>query len=208
MATAFACSNTKQTSPKASAASSYIRFSRIDPGRFGSEATKGSNSYKRTTETFRHYALDGRSPVVIHVGQSSDGFLGWPRGRASTSWIQEPARVSRFSHDPMNASSLPSDDIKSTGEDRSGTFWVASSEGLDAFDRTTGHVTLHIPLREAVREFSFHEDRYGTFWIISGSGNGLATFDRKTNQLTRYSFYSQEPADTGLTGVYAILENS
>lgn len=34
-------------------------------------------------------------------------------------------RISHFRHDPNDPSSLGDNDIKATGEDRAGTFWVA-----------------------------------------------------------------------------------
>jgi ligand-binding sensor domain-containing protein len=71
-------------------------------------------------------------------------------------------RTIRYHHDPNNPLSLSSDEIKSSGEDRKGTFWVATSQGLDAFDRDTGRVNLHVPLHES-GEMSFYEDRFGVF---------------------------------------------
>lgn len=167
---------------------------------------QGLDSFEKTTETFTHHPLGDPGPVVIHISQTADGLLWMATGQGLYSLNPKTGQTTKFSHDRADVQSLPSDDIKSTGEDRTGQFWVANSEGLSAFDRSTGRVTFNIPLREAVREFSFYEDRSGTFWIIYGSGNGLATFDRKTNLVTRYSFYDQEPAASGLTGVFSILE--
>ena len=39
----------------------------------------------------------------------------------------------------------------------------------------------------------FHEDRFGVFWIVYGPDGSIATFDRKTNKLTRYGFDSRGP---------------
>jgi len=163
--------------------------------------------FDRTTETFAHYHVDTQDPIVIHISQDSTGMLWLATGKGLYRLESATGKFMQFTHDPNDPLSLGSNDVKSTGEDRSGKFWVANSEGLDAFDRETGKVTLHIPLREAVREFSFHEDRWGVFWIIYGSGGGLAVYDRKTNRLTRYSFYEREAPSTSLTGVYAILED-
>src|SRR5207249_803114 len=80
-------------------------------------------------------------------------------------------------------------DVKSSGEDKGGRFWVANTEGLDEFDRRTGKVTLHIPCHEPSSVLSFYEDRFGVFWIFR---SGLAVFDRKTNTLTHYSFHEVE----------------
>jgi signal transduction histidine kinase/streptogramin lyase len=96
--------------------------------------------------------------------------------------------------------------VQWTGEDRSGTFWVGTTEGLDAFDRETGKVTLHIPIERASKP-AFYEDRAGTFWIYNQTGNGLATFDRKTNRLVQYSFYPKDPQPGGYTGLFSMLED-
>ncbi|HEY0797243.1 MAG TPA: two-component regulator propeller domain-containing protein [Acidisarcina sp.] len=160
-----------------------------------------------TTETFKHFHVDAQDPIVMGISEDSAGllWLATPNGL----YRLEPTtgQITGYHHDPRDPSSLSSSDITSSGEDRTGTFWVVNNEGLDRFDRSTGKVTLHIPLHVTVREFSFHEDRQGVFWIIYGSGEGLAVFDRKTNRLTRYSFYEQPPPGTALTGVYAILED-
>ena len=118
----------------------------------------------------------------------------------------ESGRVVRYRHRAGDSTSLSSNDIKSSGEDKSGTFWVGTSEGLDAFDRETGKVTLHVPLPEPI-QISFYEDHLGVFWIVYASADGLAVFDRKTRKLTRYSFYEKDPSAGALTGVMGVLED-
>jgi ligand-binding sensor domain-containing protein/signal transduction histidine kinase len=165
------------------------------------------DKFDRATETFSHYHLDARNPKIIDIIEDSAGIL----------WLSTPiglyrlnprtGEITGYHHDQHDPASLNSSDVKSAGEDRRGSFWVANGEGLDNFDRATGKVTLHIPLQVSMREFSFHEDRHGVFWIIYATGNGLAVFDRKTNRLTRYSFYHHEPTGGTLTGVLALLED-
>jgi signal transduction histidine kinase/ligand-binding sensor domain-containing protein len=155
------------------------------------------------TGKFRRFAV----PFVRRISQDNAGTLWLATDEGLYNLDPTSGGIHKFSHDPKNPGSLASNDIKSSGEDRNGQFWVATNEGLDQFDRKTGKVSLHIPLHESLREFSFYEDRLGTFWIIYASGNGLASFDRKTNTVTRYSFYEREPPSTGLTGVQAMLED-
>jgi ligand-binding sensor domain-containing protein len=82
----------------------------------------------------------------------------------------------RFQHDPNNPFSLSSNAIKYAGEDKEGTLWVASSEGVDAFDWRASKVTLHIPLHEQ-GEMSFHEDRFGVLWIVHVTGAAESKID-------------------------------
>jgi ligand-binding sensor domain-containing protein/signal transduction histidine kinase len=125
-------------------------------------------------------------------------------------WLASGTGLHRF--DPMTGqirhyrSGLSSRNVQWTGEDISGTFWVGTSDGLDTFDREAGKVTLHIPIERASKP-AFYEDRAGTFWIYYESGNGLATFDRKTNQVVQYSFYPRDPPPGGFTGVFSMLED-
>jgi ligand-binding sensor domain-containing protein/signal transduction histidine kinase len=163
--------------------------------------------YDSATESFTHFRVDPRNPIVTHISQDRDGLLWLATGRGLFRLDTNSGASTRFAHNPGDAFSLPSDDVKFSGEDRAGGFWVATSKGLVAFDRATGKVTFHVPLNESVREFSFHEDRSGVFWIAYGSGNGLATLDRQTQTLTKYSFREQEGSGTALTGVFAMLED-
>src|SRR6266436_365712 len=164
------------------------------------------------TETFVHYRLEPENRdslpfAVMHISQDSAGILWLATGNGLYSLDPANGRIHNYLHDPKNASSLSSNDVKSSGEDRMGNFWVATDEGLDQFDRKTEEVTLHIPLREPLHEFTFHQDRFGVFWIVHVSGNGIAIFDPNTNTLTHCSFYDREPPSTAVSGVKTILED-
>lgn len=155
-----------------------------------------------TTERFTHYQVEPDDPAgtVVHISQDRAGML----------WLASGTGLHRF--DPATGqirhyrSGLRSHNVQWTGEDSSGTFWVGTSEGLDAFDREAEKVTLHIPIERASKP-AFYEDRAGRFWIYCETGNGLATFDRKTNQVVQYSFYPQDPPPGGYTGVFSMLED-
>jgi ligand-binding sensor domain-containing protein/signal transduction histidine kinase len=152
-----------------------------------------------TTERFTHYQVDPDDPsgTIVHISQDRAGML----------WLASGTGIHRF--DPGTGqirhyrSGLSSHDVQWTGEDSSDTFWVGTTEGLDAFDREAGKVTLHIPIGRA----SFYEDHAGTFWIYYQTGNGLATFDRKTNRVVQYSFYPRDPPPGGYTGIFSMLED-
>jgi ligand-binding sensor domain-containing protein/signal transduction histidine kinase len=161
------------------------------------------NKFDSKTETFTRYQV----PYVFHISQDVAGRL-WLSTRSGL-YALDPANghIRRYFHDPHDAASLESNEIKSSGEDKEGRFWVATSEGLDAFDRTTGRVTLHIPQDEVSYPFSFYEDRFGVFWIYHVSGNPLAVFDRKTNTLTPFSFHEENSPGPALTGITGMLED-
>ena len=97
--------------------------------------------------------------------------------------------------------------VKSTGEDKEGRFWVVNVGYLDEVDRKTGNVTRHIPIPGAPLGFGFYEDRFGVFWVFHDAPNALSAFDPKTNTLTNYSFHDLQPSATPLTVIMAMTED-
>jgi signal transduction histidine kinase/ligand-binding sensor domain-containing protein len=155
------------------------------------------------TETFIHYPI----AFVKYISQDRRGIL-WLATARGLYRLEPASGVTRvFTHDANDSLSLRSNDVRSAAEDRTGRFWVAGPDGIDEFERESGHVKLHIPIRDPSRDFSFLEDRTGVFWIFHASGNGLASFDRKTNALTYYFFNGNTESPTALSGVAAMLED-
>src|SRR6266851_2959039 len=165
------------------------------------------------TETFSHYSLESkdlnRSPgVVFHISQDRAGVLWLATGSGLYGLDPGTGRITRhYGHDPLNPSSLSSNDVKATAEDRSGRFWVADGNNLEQFDRKTGNVMMRVSLAESVRDFSFYEDRFGVIWIgytARGGSGGFASVDRKTNKITHYSFYNKESGETLPIAIHAM----
>jgi ligand-binding sensor domain-containing protein/signal transduction histidine kinase len=166
------------------------------------------------TETFSHYSLEtedfNRSPgVVFHVSQDRSGVLWLATGRGLYGLDPRTGRITHhYGHDPLNPSSLSSNDVKATAEDRYGRFWIADGNNLEQLDRKTGNIMLRVPLAESVRDFSFYEDRFGLIWIgytASGGDGGFASIDRETNEITHYSFYDKESGETVPIAVHSLL---
>jgi ligand-binding sensor domain-containing protein len=162
------------------------------------------NKLDPVTETFTRYPV----PFVTHISQDTAGTL-WLATDAGGLYSLVPAtgRISHFSHDPNNPSSLSSDHVIYSGEDREGRFWVAIPGFLDEFDRGTGKVTRHIPIPDAPFGFGFYEDRFGVFWIFHDSPNALSVFDPKANTLTHYAFPDGGSPGTAVTRVTAMIED-
>jgi signal transduction histidine kinase/ligand-binding sensor domain-containing protein len=155
------------------------------------------------TETFIHYPV----PFVKYISQDRYGVLWLSTARGLYRLDPTSGNIRVFTHNASDPMSLRSNDVRSSAEDRTGRFWVAEPDGLDEFDRDTGHVKLHIPIRNPAFDFSFFEDKSGVFWIFYSSGNGLACFDRKTKALTYYSFNSNKASPTAISGVISMLED-
>ena len=162
------------------------------------------NKLQPVTETFTRYPV----PFVTHISQDTAGVL-WLATPSDGLYSLDPetGRICHYSHDPNDPSSLSSNHVDYSGEDRGGRFWVVNTGYLDEFDRRTGKVTRHFAFPEAPLGFHFYEDRFGVFWIFHGAPNALAVFDRKTNTLTHYAFPERKPPGTAVTGVTAMLED-
>jgi signal transduction histidine kinase/ligand-binding sensor domain-containing protein len=170
-----------------------------------------------TTEKFTHYriASDASSRVpltVVHISQDRAGILWLATGGGLYGLDPGSGKIiHHYIHDPHNPSSLSSNDLRSTGEDRSGRFWVMGKSNLEEFDRETGKVTLRVVLPESGGDSaSFYEDRLGTFWIVYDAGRGgggLATFDRTTNKITNISLYGSSSGKMMPVGMVKMLED-
>jgi ligand-binding sensor domain-containing protein/signal transduction histidine kinase len=162
------------------------------------------NRFDRLTEKFT------RLPVALvkHISQDTAGVLWLATPTGLYRLNPATARLRRYSHHPDEPLSLSSNNIESSGEDKNGRFWVASTHGLEEFDRTTGKVMLQIPLPEPSPQVCFYQDRTGVFWIYHVTGtNVLATFDQKSSKLRYYSFHGPARTSTTLTGITAMLED-
>jgi len=172
---------------------------------------QGLDRFDRTTESFTHFHLGNPEPIVFGISQDSGGRLWLATEGGLYRLDPVTGEAERFGHDPADSSTLTSDGIHYTGEERSGNFWLITSAALDAFDRARGKVTQHVPLPELAQGSmceagcrSFHEDRSGDFWI---TGNGLYSLHRKLNQLTPYSLSDRKPSGAALTSVNVMLED-
>jgi PAS domain S-box-containing protein len=161
------------------------------------------NKFDRGTETFSKYPV----PFVRHISQDGFGMLWLATVKGLYSLDPATGTIRQYSHNPNDPSSLSNNDVKSSGEDREGRFWVATSGHLDEFDRRTGKVTRDISLLEALSGFAFYEDRFGVFWIFHDSPHALSVLDRKTNTLTHYSFQDKDGPTSALTVIMSLTED-
>jgi signal transduction histidine kinase/ligand-binding sensor domain-containing protein/CheY-like chemotaxis protein len=169
--------------------------------------------YDPATDKFTHFRYAPGDPAriegqVLDIKQDHEGTM-WLATNHGLNRLDEAAgRSLRYQHNPSDPASLSSSLVKSTFEDKQGTFWVATEKGLDIFDRRTGKVTRHFPLRIAgTFLINLFEDHAGVLWVIFSTGNGLASLDRTTGIVTRYSFHEIEPDSSLLAGVNAIQED-
>ena len=160
------------------------------------------DKFNRATETFTRYPV----PFVNHISQDSAGTMWLATIKGLYSLNPATGTIRQYPHNPNDPSSL-GNNVKSSGEDKEGRFWVVNVGHLDEFDRKTGSVTRHIPIPGAPLGFGFYEDRFGVIWIFHDDPNPLSVFDPKTNTLTNYSLHEMQSSATALTVVMAMTED-
>ncbi len=168
--------------------------------------------FEPKSETFTHFGLDqfpsnSLSKAVIHISEDSSGRLWLSTRNGLFSLDPNHRRTKRYFHDPTDPFSLGDSEILSTGQDRAGNFWVGTRTSLDEFDRETGKVTQRTQVGDSGVGLWFHEDRFGVFWVIYGSLGYIATFDRKTNRLTRFD-YEWKAGRPQENQAYSMMEDS
>jgi signal transduction histidine kinase/ligand-binding sensor domain-containing protein len=187
----------------------------IDPaGALWVTSNESLDRFDLTTETSTRFAIDRdglhsvRQPQ--HVLQDRAGILWLATATGLHRLDPATGEFRHYAHDPADPDSLASSQVTSTYEDPHGTLWVLTLAGLDAFDRRTEKVTerIRFSLPDGRALNNALEDRSGVLWITYVSGNGLASWDRRTRRLTRYSFKDREPPASQLSGVAGIHEDA
>jgi ligand-binding sensor domain-containing protein len=83
--------------------------------------------FNANTETFTHYALDTQnrdtSRVAINnIGEDTDGMLWLSTSKGLMMLDPSNGRIVRYRHDSHDLSTIGSNEVKTTGQDRSGQF--------------------------------------------------------------------------------------
>ena len=159
------------------------------------------------TDKFTHFSGHGTAGIegtVLDIRQDRKGML-WVASQKGL-YRLDPAnwQTLHYEHKPDDSSTLSSNSLKATFEEKDGTFWVGTEKGLDIFDPNTGKVTRHISLMNGVEplRMSLFQDHTGVLWATFSSKNGLAVVDRAANKVTQYSFSKSSGANTGVDAIY------
>lgn len=169
------------------------------------------------TETFTHIRLEtqaSKAPsIVFRITQDRRGILWLTTGSGLYGLDPQTMRITNhFLHDPQNPTSIASNGVLGSVEDRNGKFWVGDGNYLEQLDRKTGEVKLRVSVGPSpINSFSLFEDRFGIIWIgymAGGGAGGLAAFDPNTETLTRYSFYDSATGRAIETDVHTVFEDS
>jgi signal transduction histidine kinase/ligand-binding sensor domain-containing protein len=110
-----------------------------------------------------------------------------------------------YVHHPNDPSSLSSNSIIRIFIDRAGRIWLATGNGLDRFDPSTGRFAIYKRDVQSRTEsyFDIDEDRNGGLWL--GGTSGLQHFDPMTGKFAGYEHRLDDPhslSDNRVTSVH------
>ena len=136
----------------------------------------------------------GAKPMVVSIAQDREGIIWvgtWAQG--VTRYDTRTHHFETFRHDPSDPRSLSQNTVKHVYQDRKGTIWVATEDGLNRFDPVARKFTVYrmksgSRLSQVYNNFT--EDGAGNLWLGT-LYSGVHRFDPTTGRFTVY----QNPSD-------------
>ncbi len=187
----------------------------------------GLNKLDPEQEKFTRYPFSKDNPGCIDSGyietvyQGSSGaiWVGTRGGGLSKITMEidgeNPERVKEkihnYRHIPSNPNSLADDTVNSILQDRAGSFWIGTNNGLDKLDEKNGVFNHYVHNPHDPNSLSdnyihaIYEDSEGLIWI--GAHRGLNSFDKKTGKFTNYRNRPEDPNSLSYDNISAIIED-
>ena len=168
--------------------------------------------YDSETEKFSHLPFaSGELRLVRNINQDRTGMIWLATMQGLIRYNPANGKIAHFLHNETDSTTLGSNYVRATLETKDGTFWVATNVSVDLFDRQTGRVMVHLPLRNPLQTpanignpyVRLLEDHSGVVWIASAR-DGLAFVDRLRTKLTFLALASGSDPEPG---AWAILED-
>ena len=143
--------------------------------------------YERTVQGIASYYIpfiDSRDRLWI--GHRGAGLVRYSIGPGQL--LQQEAG---YLHNALRRATLSSNSIIDLFEDRQGTIWIGTENGLDEYVEEDGTFRRHLhSLVAPVTVAPVYEDRKGIMWI--GLGDRLAIFDRATGTAKTVDIYARD----------------
>jgi signal transduction histidine kinase/ligand-binding sensor domain-containing protein len=169
----------------------------------------GVNRLDRRTGKLTGIAVGiGTKPMIINIAEDRSGMLWFGTyGRGLYSYDPNSGRLKSYRHNSGDPTSLSSDIVWRTFEDRAGNLWVGTADGLDLLDRDKQSFRVYQPeLNGGLKQVYVRiaEDEKGTLWLGTLQ-SGLQHFDPVTHQFTVYKSNPSDPnalGDDSVADVY------
>ncbi|RMF58114.1 MAG: hypothetical protein D6743_18055, partial [Calditrichaeota bacterium] len=160
---------------------------RFDPGEESFQFTEGRNNQAPDLLQDAIEAILEDHLGVVWFGGIKHGLYAWhPQTRV----------LKQYRHIPGRRNSLSHDRIFSIYEDRQGTLWICTPDGLNRFNRGTETFDRFWAYPGQIDErntvFQVYEDRSGTLWVAMVGG--VYIFDRKSETFRKIQSHVPYPA--------------
>jgi len=158
----------------------------------------GLNRFDRENGRFVHYRHNGDDSLSLSYDlawphEDSQGTLWVPTFGGGLNRLLQPegGTFKRYRHDEADTTSLSSDQLACSYEDRARTLWIGSENGLNRFNPDDENFTRFLSGR---RIRTIHEDETGRFFVGT-HGYGLFLLDRNTGESRRFTVDEGLPSD-------------
>jgi ligand-binding sensor domain-containing protein len=146
----------------------------------------GLDRWQRTTGQWENYRHDPGDPGSL----AHDSVRSVYVDQANVLWVGTEGGLDRYDQQEVGFAHVGSPVVMWMHEGPSGTFWLATKQGLFTLDRDTEELTL---VTEGYAwKIMVYEDRSGVVWVGS-SGDGLERYDPATGE---WHHYENDPNDT------------
>ena len=126
--------------------------------------------------------------AVWTVFEDSKGMMWFGTdGGGASEYNPRTYKFITFSRDSSNLNHISENRVFSILESHDGIIWLGTSDGLNAYNRTTGKITIYTKSNGLPGNSisSILEDNEGCLWI--GTDNGLSKFNRKKGIFINYT---------------------
>ncbi len=128
-----------------------------------------------------------RNPMVISIGEDRQGWMWFGTFGDGLRVLDPHSGIYKiYRHDPHDPGSLSNNEVRRVFVDHAGTVWIATDDGLDKFDPSTGRFRTYKVEPQSRLSQSYArvaEDSTGILWLGS-TGTGLHRFDPKSGEFT------------------------
>lgn len=187
-------------------------------GRLWIGTTAGVDMLDNRSGIFKHFPIglkeqiNSESLTISGLCDDKDGNL-WIGTGAEGLFKLNPktAEVVHFSFDRTDMSSLISNNIRGISPADDGSFWIATTSGLNYFTPAAGtfiryqHSTVDPDTLSDNRIRTMALDPYGNLWI--GTTAGLDYFNTQTREFAHFSHDSLDPKSLSNNSILSIYES-
>lgn len=174
---------------------------------------------------FANFTRGGNLPIqgngaVLSICQDREGILWvglWGGGlNALKPRAGGYALIAHYVHDPSDVHSLPNNDVSSIVEDRAGTLWIGTGDGLAALGPSRDRFLVYRHMEDDSSSLpanlvaKIYEDRSGEMWVCTEGGLARlirGTPNRFMNYLHRAADAHVSPRISGRNNISDITED-